>query len=95
MTLHAKMHIYRRAGVREYIVWRVYDCALNWFMLEEGRFVAQTTDAQGVLSGRVFPGLRLPVAATLDGKRGDVLAAVQQGVQTPEHAAFVKEMQNK
>jgi HAE1 family hydrophobic/amphiphilic exporter-1 len=26
---------------------------------------------------------------------GDVLAAVQQGVQTPEHAAFVKEMQNK
>ncbi len=87
--LHAKLHIYRRAGVREYIVWRVYDRALDWFVLDEGRYVAQTSDEQGVLSSRVFPGLRLPVAAMLDGKLADVLAAVQQGVQTPEHAKFV------
>jgi len=87
--LHAKMHIYRRAGVREYIVWRVYDRALDWFVLDEGRYVVQTPDEQGVLSSRVFPGLRLPVAAMLEGKLTDVLAAVQQGVQTPEHAKFV------
>lgn len=93
--LHAKLHIYRRAGVREYIVWRVYDRALDWFVLDEGRYVAQTPDEQGVLSSRVFPGLRLPVAAMLDGKLADVLAAVQQGVQTPEHAAFVKELQGR
>ena len=93
--LHAKLHIYRRAGVCEYIVWRVYDRALDWFVLEEGRFEAQTPDDQGVLSSRVFPGLRVPVAAILDGKLADVLAAVQQGVQTPEHAAFVKELQGR
>ena len=88
--LHTKMHVYRRAGVREYIVWRVYDRALDWFVLEEGRFVAQTTtDDQGILSSRVFPGLRLPVMAMRDGKLAEVLAAVQQGVQTPEHARFV------
>ena len=93
--LHAKLHIYRRAGVCEYIVWRVYDRALDWFVLEEGRFEAQTPDDQGVLSSRVFPGLRVPVAAMLDGQLADVLAAVQQGVQTPEHAAFVKELQGR
>ena len=93
--LHAKLHIYRRAGVCEYIVWRVYDRALDWFVLEEGRFEAQTPDDQGVLSSRVFPGLRVPVAAMLDGKLAEVLAAVQQGVQMPEHAAFVKELQGR
>jgi hypothetical protein len=56
--LHAKLHVYRRAGVCEYIVWRVYDRALDWFMLEEGRFVAQTPDADGVLHSQSFPGLR-------------------------------------
>lgn len=93
--LHAKMHIYRRAGVREYIVWRVYDRALDWFVLDEGRYVAQTPDDQGVLSSCVFPGLRLPVAAMLEGRLADALAAVQQGVQTSEHAAFVKDIQSR
>lgn len=93
--LHTKMHVYRRAGVREYIVWRVYDHALDWFVLEEGRFMAQTTDDQGILSSRVFPGLRLPVMAMLDGNLAAVLAAVQQGVQTAEHAAFVQNIQRR
>lgn len=91
--LHTKMHVYRRAGVREYIVWRVYDRALDWFMLEEGRFVAQTPGADGVLHSQSFPGLRLPVAAILAGDLAEVLTVVQQGVQTTEHAAFVAQLQ--
>lgn len=93
--LHTKMQVYRRAGVREYIAWRVYDRALDWFVLEEGRFVTQIADDQGILSSRVFPGLRFPVTTMLDGKLADVLAAVQQGVQTSDHAAFIKELQRK
>ena len=90
--LHAKLNIYRRAGVREYVVWRVYDDAIDWFVQEEGRFVAQTPDEQGVYASKVFPGLRLPVQAMLTGKLADVLAAVQQGVQAPEHAASVGQL---
>ena len=90
--LHAKLNIYRRAGVREYVVWRVYDEAIDWFVLDEGRFVMQAPDEQGVYASHIFPGLRLPVPAMLTGKLADVLAAVQQGVQAPEHAAFVGQL---
>ncbi len=87
--LHAKMNIYRRSGVREYIVWRVYDRVIDWFVLSEGRYVALAADSDGVLTSRVFPGLRLPVPAIIAGQLADLLAAVQQGVQSAEHAAFV------
>jgi len=33
--LYEKKKIYRRNGVQEYIVWRVYDEALDWFQLQE------------------------------------------------------------
>lgn len=92
--LHTRMHVYPRTGVREYIVWRVYDRALDWFVLEEGRFVAQLPDADGVLHSRCFPGLWLPVAAILAGKLAEVLTTVQQGVQSEAHAAFVAQLQH-
>ncbi len=90
--LHAKLNIYRRAGVREYIVWRVYDGAVDWFVLDEGLYLAQTPDAQGCYQSQVFPGLFLAVPALLAGKLAQVLGAVQQGVQTPEHRAFVQRL---
>lgn len=90
--LHAKLNIYRRAGVREYVVWRVYDGAVDWFLLDEGRYLAQPTDAEGCHHSQVFPGLILPVPALLAGDLAQVLGAVQQGVQTPEHRAFVQRL---
>ena len=36
--LHDKLHAYRRSGVQEYVVWRVLDRAIDWFVLREGRF---------------------------------------------------------
>jgi Uma2 family endonuclease len=92
--LHAKLNIYRRAGVREYVVWRVYDGAVDWFMLEEGRYVAQAPDAQGCYQSQVFPGLTLTVPALLAGELAKVLGAVHQGVQTPEHGAFVQRLRD-
>ena len=29
--LHAKLHVYRRTGVREYLVWRVLEREIDWF----------------------------------------------------------------
>jgi Uma2 family endonuclease len=90
--LHEKKNVYRRNGVREYVVWRVYDGALDWFLLEAGRYVLQAPDERGVYTSRVFPGLRLAGTALLGGDLAAVLAELQAGVQTPEHGAFVAEL---
>ncbi|PNK01847.1 Uma2 family endonuclease, partial [Cylindrospermopsis raciborskii] len=35
---HDKLNVYRRHGVKEYIVWRVYDQEIDWFYLHEGEY---------------------------------------------------------
>ena len=37
--LHEKRDTYRRHGVREYVVWRTEEDAIDWFALRDGRFV--------------------------------------------------------
>ena len=46
-------------------------------------------DESGVISSRVFPGLRLALAALLEGNAAQVVAELQKGLGTTEHAAFV------
>jgi Uma2 family endonuclease len=87
--LHAKLHVYRRNGVREYVVWRVLDGAIDWFVLRAGQYARLPVDANGLLHSEVFPGLRLDPAALVRGDLATVLAVVQQGLGSPEHAAFV------
>lgn len=78
--LHDKLRAYRRAGVREYIVWRVADRAIDWFVLRDDEFVPQAPDAEGLLRSATFPGLWLDPEALLRGDLARVLAVVQQGL---------------
>lgn len=71
--LHQKMQAYERAGVREYIAWRTEDRELDWFFLEDGRFLPGIPDDQGRIASRAFPGLRLNIPNLLAGKRGRAL----------------------
>jgi Uma2 family endonuclease len=71
--LHSKKHVYRRAGVREYLVWRVTDGELDWFELRDGDYVRREPGSDRVIESVQFAGLRLPVDAVL---RGDVAAAL-------------------
>ena len=87
--LHAKLHAYRRNGVREYIVWRVLEQAIDWFVLRAGQYAPLPVDANGLLRSEVFPGLWLDPGALLRGDLATVLAIVQQGLASPEHATFV------
>ncbi len=91
--LHAKFHVYRRNQVREYIVWRVLDKEVDWFILRQGRFDRLLPDADGLLRSEVFPGLWLDPEALVRGDLARVLAVVQQGIASPEHAAFVAKFQ--
>ena len=90
--LHAKLHVYRRSGVREYIVWRVLDGEIDWFALRSGQYQAMTPDAAGLLRSEAFPGLWLDPAALLRDDIARVLAVLQEGVRMGEHDAFVAQL---
>lgn len=93
--LHEKLQVYRRNGVQEYLVWRVYDKQLDWFRLVQDEYVLLAPDENGVVHSRVFPGLRLAVQALLAGDLATVLAELQKGLGTPEHAAFIERLGGK
>jgi len=74
--LHQKKRAYERNGVREYIVWRTKDEAIDWFRLTPGGYVVVAPDSAGSIESEEFPGLRLDVAAMLRLDREAVLAAL-------------------
>lgn len=74
--LHQKKDAYARNGVREYIVWRVEDGAIDWFELSEGQYRARELPGSGVVESNIFPGLVLEVRAALRLDAAAVLAAL-------------------
>jgi Uma2 family endonuclease len=72
--LHDKLEAYRRTGVREYVIWRTLDRAIDWFRLRAGEYVRVEPDERGVIESETFPGLRLHVAKLLAGDLAGVLA---------------------
>jgi Uma2 family endonuclease len=75
--LHQKKRAYERNGVREYIVWRTRDGAIDWFRLVDGAYVRVEADKDGIIESEEFPGLRLDVAAMLAHDRQRVLRALK------------------
>ena len=90
--LHEKLHVYRRNGVREYIVWRVYDKAIDWFVLVADEF-QPLSPTEGVYESPNFPGLRLAADGLLADDHASVLAELHKGIESPEHAEFVARLQ--
>lgn len=93
--LYDKLHAYRRNEVREYVVWRVWDRAIDWFVLREDRYERLAPNAADQYQSQIFPGLWLDPAALLRGDLAQVLAVVQQGLASPEHAEFVSRLERQ
>jgi len=87
--LHQKLGAYRRNGVQEYLVHRVDDGEVDWFVLERGAYVRQQPGSEGLLKSRVFPGLWLDVPALLRSDRRALRAAIERGAADPAHGPFV------
>jgi hypothetical protein len=68
---------------------------LDWFRLTEGEYIPIEPDENGVLRSLVFPGLWLDYSKLLSGDFSGVLAVLQAGLNSPEHAQFVKELSEK
>jgi Uma2 family endonuclease len=95
IDLHAKLRDYQRGGVREYVVWRVLDRAIDWFVLRDGVFVSLQPQPDGTYHSEVFPGLWLDPAAMAQQELPRLLAVLAEGLASPEHAAFVAELQRR
>lgn len=93
--LREKFRVYRRNGIQEYIVWRVYDRQIDWFRLVNEEYVVQKPDESGLIHSQVFPGLCLAVQALLDGDLAKVLAEQQKSFGTATHTAFIERLQGK
>jgi len=92
--LGVKKTVYLRQGVREYIVWRTQDKAIDWFILRDGEYVPLAPGDDGITRSGVFPGLWLDAAALISGNLARVLHVAQLGIASPEHAAFVQTLAN-
>jgi hypothetical protein len=63
--------------------------------LRDGEYVSLQPDAAGIVRSEVFPGLWLAVPALLEGNLAQVLAVLQEGLATSEHAAFMERLSDK
>jgi Uma2 family endonuclease len=95
IDLNTKLQVYQSFGVREYVVWRVLDQAIDWFVLRDSQFTRMTPSPEGWLKSEVFPGLWLDPNALLQSDMPALLAVAQQGISSAEHAAFVAELQRR
>ena len=91
--LHDKLNVYRRNQVREYVVWRVRNQAIDWFVLREGRYERLAPGADGIYRSETIPGLWLDPEALIRDDRAGVARVDQQGMASPEYVAFVARLQ--
>ncbi|MBD2493329.1 Uma2 family endonuclease [Nostoc sp. FACHB-280] len=92
VDLGDKKRAYRRNGIKEYIVWQVFDQQIDWFCLEAGEYVNLQPNQAGIFQSQVFPGLWLDRSALLAGDMQQVLTVLQTGLSSPEHKAFVQQL---
>jgi Uma2 family endonuclease len=95
IDMHHKFRAYRRAGVREYLVWRTQDGQFDWFVLEQDDYRRNLPDGQGVIHSSQFPGLALAVDGLLARDSAKVIDVLQGHLQEPAHAAFVQRLADK
>ena len=73
----------------------MYEQRIDWFALREGVYESLEPDEKGILRSEVFPGLWLPPEALWADNLAEMLAVLQAGLAAPEHADFVKQLQQR
>jgi hypothetical protein len=93
--LHTKLKLYEAAKVPEYLAVLLFEEEIRWHALIEGKYQPLAPGADGVLRSPVFPGLWLDGEALLAGDMAKVLAKLQEGLNSPEHQAFVAHLRGR
>ena len=87
--LGSKRIEYERAGVLEDVVIAAEPDEVIWHRLRDGRLEAVPADGDGLYRSTAFPGLWLDPSAMLACDLRGLRAALERGLATPEHGAFV------
>ena len=91
--LHSKYRDYEKAGVREYLVVVLgQPQRAAWFVRRGTRLKPLAPGPAGILRSEAFPGLWLDPAALLRADGKALLKTLQQGLDSPEHVAFVQNL---
>lgn len=93
IDLGAKKNAYERNGVQEYLVWRVLDEAIDWFILQDGQYIELLPDEDGITRSRIFPGLWLDRSALIQGDTKRVRAIVNEGLLSEGYLQFVQSLE--
>jgi hypothetical protein len=92
VDLGPKLADYENAGVLEYIVRALDPDEVFWFHQKGGSLVRVTPGADGLYRSPLLPGLWLDPDALVRGDTRRLRQVLDQGMATPEHAAFVAEL---
>ncbi len=87
--LGIKLELYRRVGVREYLTVQLNPRKIVWREFADSSYRDIQPDADAILRSLVFPGLWLDPEALWNGAP---LPALERGLASPEHAAFVQRL---
>lgn len=93
--MYDKMQVYRRHGVKEYIVWQVYDKKIDWFYLHEGNYLKYEPSCEGIIESRVFPCLVLSIPDMLDRNLAQVLKILEHNLNSDKHREFIDQLPNR
>jgi Uma2 family endonuclease len=93
--LGPKLALYQRAGVLEYAGALVKEERIEWRILVEGSYRLMEPDAKGVFRSKVFPGLWVDSAAFWREDGAGLLATLDEGLRSDEHARFLEALRSK
>jgi Uma2 family endonuclease len=93
--LGPKFRLYQKTGVKEYLIVLLKERQTRWHRLAAGKYQPMTPDEDGLLRSVVFPGLWLNADALLAGDIAKLLANLQEGLSSKEHAEFVQRLARK
>ena len=87
--LGSKLADYERAGALEVVVLAIDPDEVHWHVRREGRLVRMPPDLDGLYRSKVFPGLWLDLDAFFADDGLAIMATLERGLASDEHAAFI------
>jgi Uma2 family endonuclease len=92
VDLNVKLPLYERNEVQEYVLWRVPDQEIDWFIYRGDHYERLSPTTGGIYKSEVLPGLWLAALAMVRGNLTVWHQVALQGHASPEHADFVRRL---